>query len=740
MSEAISLEETNRIRAELGLKPIGGPTVGVEEGGIEDPDSVAERNFQERMDRERRERQEKETRERIAKAKNQRALNAKLRGSTLGEAAAEEDAESTASWIKKNKKMQKQRAREIEMARQRELEQEERDRGVYDEDDLSGLKVAHGEDAFAEGEDVILTLKDNRILDGDAEDELQNVNLADDEALRRAKERKKKAKAQYTGYDDEEFEEGSGSGVGQKRSVLSKYDDDDFLAGAGGGVGFRLGGQGERKRVKVDKMEDGEETINLGVNKQLMNMDYNKNFDISDYATEDTTFKKKKKKVKRSTRKADVGEGETEQVDENGDGDVEMKPAVQLNREVDENLVDDDELQLALARQRRKVTKRVNRVRPEDIASQVMESHRAEQQDAVAEEAGVITFDDTSEFVRNVSLDNLQVKREPREARSESIGAAGPSMMPVVKEEPTDEQAPIVVKIETADEPLGGYDVEMGDAEEEDEEDEALAEMALRQGLSLEEMRIKMDAELQERNAVKEEEDEFVITKPEPTMSGGMGGVLAMLRQQGAIKTLTVQDAEKERVQREKDLWLADHRRRMAKRELEKIKARGGPQKDQAQREWENKMREQQEAREALESYKSYKPDVNIAYTDEFGRVMTAKEAWKSLSHKFHGKTSGRMKTEKRLQKIDEERKRMAMAMSDTPSGMIDAFNRRQEKTGEAFMTLSVGNRSYVPMAEDKGQAQKAGQSSRGKGRGNANAGPSKTSKKLQLSGPKVLG
>lgn len=56
--------------------------------------------------------------------------------------------------------------------------------------------------------------------------------------------------------------------------MLSKYDDDDFLAGSGGGDGFRLGGQGERKRVKVDKMEDGEETINLGVNKQLMNMDY----------------------------------------------------------------------------------------------------------------------------------------------------------------------------------------------------------------------------------------------------------------------------------------------------------------------------------------------------------------------------------------------------------------------------------------------------------------------------------
>jgi hypothetical protein len=60
MSEAITLEETNRIRAELGLKPIGG-AVQAAEGGevVEDPDSVAERNFGERMKREARERREK---------------------------------------------------------------------------------------------------------------------------------------------------------------------------------------------------------------------------------------------------------------------------------------------------------------------------------------------------------------------------------------------------------------------------------------------------------------------------------------------------------------------------------------------------------------------------------------------------------------------------------------------------------------------------------------------------------
>ena len=91
------------------------------------------------------------------------------------------------------------------------------------------------------------------------------------------------------------------------------------------------------------------------------------------------------------------------------------------------------------------------------------------------------------------------------------------------------------------------------------------------------------------------------------------------MRNQGALKAGTAEDAERERVQKRKDLWLADHRRRMAKRELERIQSRGGN-KDQAQREWENKMREQNEAREALDMYRNYKPDINIVYHDEFGR------------------------------------------------------------------------------------------------------------------------
>jgi hypothetical protein len=44
-----------------------------------------------------------------------------------------------AAWVKKSKKLQKQRAKEIEQARQRELEQEERERAVYGEGEFPCL-------------------------------------------------------------------------------------------------------------------------------------------------------------------------------------------------------------------------------------------------------------------------------------------------------------------------------------------------------------------------------------------------------------------------------------------------------------------------------------------------------------------------------------------------------------------------------------------------------------------------
>lgn len=172
------------------------------------------------------------------RSRNRSALNAKLKGSTLGD-TNRDDSLSTKDWAKKLAKRAKQREKELAERRQRDME--EADKAAYDERDLAGLKVRHGAEQFEEGEDVILTLRDSRVLEGEGvscfvlwakedadadsltEDELQNVNMVDEEAIKAAKERKRKAQEQYTGYDDEEFEEGR---IGQKADILGKYDDE----------------------------------------------------------------------------------------------------------------------------------------------------------------------------------------------------------------------------------------------------------------------------------------------------------------------------------------------------------------------------------------------------------------------------------------------------------------------------------------------------------------------------------
>ena len=51
-----------------------------------------------------------------------------------------------------------------------------------------------------------------------------------------------------------------------------------------------------------------------------------------------------------------------------------------------------------------------------------------------------------------------------------------------------------------------------------------------------------------------------------------------------------------------------------------------------------------------------YKPNVKLEYVDDYGNPMSQKEAFRFLSHKFHGKGSGKMKTEKRNKKLLEVR------------------------------------------------------------------------------------
>lgn len=68
---------------------------------------------------------------------------------------------------------------------------------------------------------------------------------------------------------------------------------------------------------------------------------------------------------------------------------------------------------------------------------------------------------------------------------------------------------------------------------------------------------------------------------------------------------------------------------------------------------------------------------VKLEYYDEFGNVISAKEAYKQLSHRFHGNQSGKNKEEKRLQKIEERKKGKGGRNMD---GRGDGGNKSQPK------------------------------------------------------------
>ncbi|KAF8965904.1 SART-1 protein [Flammula alnicola] len=619
---SISLEETIKIRVSLGLKPL------VDDAGpANDSDKLAEANYAKQRSAEAKQRESKKISDRIKKVRNRQALNAKLKGDTLGDGGEPED---TLQWVKKSK----QREREPVKRRQEELGNiDSAIQDEYTERDLVGLKVSHDFEEMNAGEAKILTLKDSRILN-DEEDELQNIEMAEDEQRKKKRDLKTKTRV-YTGYDDEEF-----VAPGTARSVLAKYD--EVIDGVQE-TGFRLCGGALGKAARADL---GSAIV---VYKSLLSIDYAKNIAISDYVQEgDIEFKKIKTKQKRPSRRTQV---EADPDDNVGDSTMEIEDTSIATRahDLNSNFVDNDELQAALARSRQVKISKTKKLSPEQIAAKVAAERALDEAEAAQEikdeeTSDGLMFDDTSEFIRSIQYNPTALEFE------HAMAASSP-----IKQQPHD----ILIR-----------------SDEEDEDPIKAAEEAEFDG----------------------DNDHDIGTFLQQHHSSGMASTLSMLRQQGILLTPTADQPEAEQLQR--DLWLAEQRVNLAQREMKKREG-NGQNKDQATREYDNRVREQQEAKDRWDTFKDYKPLLNLTEYDEFGRPMTRKEAWKALSHKFHGKGSGKTKLEKRLKKIANEKKRETMASGDTPLGMNKAFKRLQEKAGQAHFVLSVGNRSTVPPAPE---------------------------------------
>lgn len=662
----MDIDATNKIRLAIGLAPLpgGGPifkpshdssdSSSEEEQGstLESRQAEGYQNWKKLQDEAEAKAKREARKEAIKKASDAARKNMKLEGKGLGEEdeATELD---TRAWLVQQKKRQKRLEREREKARKVDEELRAREEAVqYTGRDLAGVKVGHEIDAFEGEEEQVLTLKDTTIDENEEEgDELENVDLREREKLEENLGLKRKKPV----YDPNDVEDGV---------LLKQYDE---VIDGKKRKRFTLDAKGST----VEEREALKQTVGERLKKQALSLDILNEIPTSDYVdASEIKIKKPKKKKQKLTRQKAADEddiipeqpatgaeanGEAMEVDTgSGMNDLELSKPKHQNI----SFVDDEDLQASLAKQRRDALKKRKKLKPEDIADQ-MKKEAADGEpatDGPAEEVGMV-IDETSEFVAN--LQRPTVPEKPRRVSSSKA------------------KSDANLKDEDGD-------VHMARSYNDIEDEEDLAEC------------LKREASTPAPSGLT-----GTGLEEESTLNQGIGATLALLSQRGLIKKDDSTDLNA--IHRERQKFLAEKQKREAAAEQ---KARVQRERDRAsgkldrmsarEREeyarWENKQRDQAESRQMAEVFsREYKPDVQLKYVDEFGRSMNQKEAFKHLSHQFHGKGSGKQKTEKHLKKIGEEKKREAQSSLDSSqaTGMNNALGTTAKKNKQVGVRLA---------------------------------------------------
>ncbi|XP_078388792.1 U4/U6.U5 tri-snRNP-associated protein 1-like [Cetorhinus maximus] len=673
---SLSIEETNKLRAKLGLKPLEVHESKKNEVGTkEDPVLVPAINPLAAK-------QQEDIRVKLAALKEKRLLNQKLgKVKSLGDDDAWLD--NAMAWVEKSRKLQ----REKEMAEKRAKLLEEMDeefgisniieeelqtqrQSAYTSQDLQGLTVQHSIEAFKEGEAVVLTLKDKGVLD-EEDDVLVNVNILDKERADKNVEQKKK-KPDYKPYEEEESVDDMV--VFKAKSILSKYDEEidgekkkSFKLESGG----TADGSWERELQQI------RETLR----NQAQTLDMPQMKVASEFYTEEemVTFKKTKRRVKKIRKKetalkaedllarghdstvTDYGsrdrgrgwkfnseaeaEGNTEEAEA---ADPEVQPVSDDMRVESMDISDDEarapdspvaieedeaemELQKQLEKQRRlRQSHKQASDKVVDIAKKLKSERKDEDADEL-ERKGLIVFNATSEFCRTLGEIPTYGLAGNREEQEELLD------FEVENKELSDDEMEM-----DRDETVGWSTVNL---DEEKKQPEFLATST-------------------------------TILDEEPIVNCGLAAALHLCRNKGLLDT-TMQKVARVRssvktlpstVYAIEDKMLID-----------------------------DKYSRREEYRGFTQEFKekeAYRPDVKIDYVDESGRRLTPKEAFRQLSHRFHGKGSGKMKTEKRMKKLEEEHLLRKMSSSDTPLGTVALLQEKQKAQKTPYIVLSGSGKS----------------------------------------------
>ena len=684
---SMSLEETNRVREKLGLKPLrtGESDRAKRKREAEEQAHAARRDAE----------KSKETAEiaaRIAAAKEKRQMEARNRSTAqLGEADDTED--DLSAWVNKSrdielkKKLEAKRKAE-ELARKlaeqdddfedsesdddAEAREKKRLGELYTSDALAGLRVRHGADEVAEGETVVLTLKDSSILDetrtgvNDEGDELENVLLAEEKRRKRARAEAAKRPADKP-FDEEDETANDGP------TVLGKYDekkdDDGLTLNAAGAVSaaeeLRKAEIRRRLAASLGGAPAGAREQSAATEKKtLAEFLTPAEVEAREVADAAATFKKPKKKRRKKLRekKLEVDELEGDALvpatselgsrrarEEEGSAadaaaatdrwrrDARFAAALaDAKRRTDARILaemagdgpegeeDEAELERALARSRRAAAEGT-RGGVDFVVAAVAERRAREEAEGVAgvagvadrvDAAGAVVFDDAREFVQGIDGGAFP---------NPEAGAAGDGT-----DASEDEEAPFAPPPPP---PGSGADAD-GD------------------GLPPPPSPPPPDASPPAAPA-----DRVTLggIGESSTASKGLAATLALLKDTGKLRETEMWDG---RTNDKKPLAL-------------------------------------QRAREAAAlpsgEHEGKKFDFNLDKYDEFGRKMTPKEAFRDLCHKFHGIEPSKNKKDKRLKRYQEEMKQKKLAeklAEEGAVGSMESMKRVQQVSHAPFLML----------------------------------------------------
>mmetsp|Transcript_89264 Transcript_89264/g.158311 ORF Transcript_89264/g.158311 Transcript_89264/m.158311 type:complete len:582 (-) Transcript_89264:85-1830(-) len=275
---AQSVEESNALRAKLGIKPLKEADKGKAGTSNQPVHAPAD---------EKKGPSEKDNKKKAAAAKAKKDHAELTAGEGLGDILGREEKGNAADWIAKTRGSDGS----MKGAGEKLKEDSKKRKDAPGTDTVPKMKVRHDSSALQEGESVIMTLSDQRLLDKDGnlvegQDELSNVNMMDSE-----KNKQNDAIRAQVAYDPTK----------QGADILDKYDEIKT-----GPTGFMIGG------VATGVIEERNPEKRLDIlTKIAEQQDVKLNFQSDYYTSEEMSkFKKPTKKIKKKSRNKAGGDRE----------------------------------------------------------------------------------------------------------------------------------------------------------------------------------------------------------------------------------------------------------------------------------------------------------------------------------------------------------------------------------------------------------------------------------------------